>query len=216
MVDEIGFIETIAILDSDIQEEIRQLYLQSVIVVFTSTQAVEAVAAHLEDFQPDWTIYCMGQGTQEKIISLFGNNVVAGTGNNATALAQNLLENEPDATEVYFFCGDKRRPELPDLLRDNGVDVIELVVYQTLLTPQQLKKNYDAILFYSPSAVESFFSVNKLPASTVLFAIGDTTAKNISAFCSNPVIQSAIPGKHALLETAINYFNQTKSIGHHS
>ncbi|HVZ25994.1 MAG TPA: uroporphyrinogen-III synthase [Sediminibacterium sp.] len=215
VVDEYSFIATVPVLNAEIQEEIRQLSLQSVIVVFTSVQAVETVAAALDDFQPDWRIYCMGQATQDKIRELFGETSIAGTGHTALTLAHHLLENEPDAVEAFFFCGDKRRPELPDFLRSNGVEVVELVVYQTLLTPVQLKKQYQAILFYSPSAVESFFAVNIVPAETMLFAIGSTTAKRIADLCRNRVIQAAIPGKQALLEAAIGYFNQSSSLTTH-
>jgi uroporphyrinogen-III synthase len=71
-----------------------------------------------------------------------------------------------------------------------------------------IDKVYDGILFFSPSAVESFFSKNKLPEQTVLFAIGNTTAKTIHRrYCNNRIMISDQPGKDELIEQAIEYFS---------
>jgi uroporphyrinogen-III synthase len=81
------------------------------------------------------------------------------------------------------------------------------VVYETLAIEHAVVKEYDAVLFFSPSAAESFFKKNKLLTKTIVFAIGNTTAQTVSRFCSNKVIISKLPGKDELVGQAIEYFS---------
>jgi uroporphyrinogen-III synthase len=207
VIDVQSFIETEAILSVEVQQEIEQAMLQSAAVVFTSMNAVEAVATYLDiaEEKPDWTIYCMGQTTQQLVKKYFGEASIGGTGDNATELAE-LVAEESFTNEVIFFCGDQRRDELPEILRSNDMNVNEITVYHTIPTPQLVKKNYNGVLFFSPSAVDSFFSVNTLNSTTMLFAIGQTTAAAIKKHTGAGIITAGKPGKENLLEKAINYF----------
>ena len=81
----------------------------------------------------------------------------------------------------------------------------ELVVYQTQATPVRLKKEYDAVLFFSPTAVTSFFSINTLSQQTVLFALGGTTAGALRRFSNKEVMLSPAPDKASLFQMAIAY-----------
>ena len=200
-----SFIETEAIQTIAVQQEIEQALLQSAVIIFTSMNAVEAVASFMTEEMPDWIIYCMGQTTQELVKTYFGAASIAGTASNAAELADLVLE-ENDINEVIFFCGDQRRDELPEMLLSNDVAVNEIVVYQTIATPRRIKKEYNGILFFSPSAVDSFFVKNKPGKHTTLFAIGNTTTAAIRKHSSNSIITSDKPGKERLLEKAINYF----------
>ena len=60
LIDVISFIETELIDSIDVYDEIDSALLKSAAVVFTSMNAVEAVAAHLNEYKPDWKIYCIG------------------------------------------------------------------------------------------------------------------------------------------------------------
>ncbi|MBP6686756.1 MAG: uroporphyrinogen-III synthase [Lacibacter sp.] len=205
-VDELSFIETEPIQDIATQQEIEQAYLQSATVVFTSMNAVDAVVAWQDGQQPDWVIYCMGNTTKQKLKENFGDHSVVGTAKNAAELAE-LIAEESDAEEVIFFCGEQRRDELPTILRKKGIDVQEILVYETIHTPHKISKNYHGILFYSPSAVHSFFSTNKVTEQTILFAIGTTTAKAIQHYCNNTIITGNEPGKENLVRQAMEYFS---------
>ena len=108
--------------------------------------------------------------------------------------------------EVIFFCGGQRRDELPSILNDAGIEVDEIAVYQTIEVPHIIKKDYHGILFFSPSAVRSFFKVNKANGKTILFAIGNTTAAEIKKFSNNKILVSDEPGKESLVQKAIEYF----------
>lgn len=200
-----SFIETEAIQSVEVQQEIEHALLQSTAVVFTSMNAVEAVAEYIDEEKPDWTIYCMGQTTQQLVKKYFGEERIGGTGDNAADLAE-LVAEEAYTEDVIFFCGDQRRDELPDLLRNNDMEVTEVIVYHTIATPHVINKNYNGILFFSPSAVNSFFSVNKTPGTATLFAIGNTTAAAIKKYSNGNIITAEKPGKDSLVEKAINYF----------
>lgn len=46
---------------------------------------------------------------------------------------------------------------IPSSLLAYDLFLEELVVYDTILLPHTINRTYDAIFFFSPSAVESFF-----------------------------------------------------------
>ena len=206
-VDESSFITTEPITDVATLAEIEEVLLLQTTVIFTSMNAVQAVADQLEGVMPQWDIYCMGNTTRELVAEYFGEDAIVGTAINAASLAEVIIENG-NTDEVIFFCGDQRREELPERLEANGIAVREIVVYSTIPTPHKLTRDYAGILFYSPSAVQSFFTVNKLNESTVYFAIGTTTAAALHSFVpSHQVITANVPGKEALVDEAIAFFS---------
>lgn len=204
VIDTLSFIQTTPIITEHIAQQIKLYAQQDATVVFTSMNAVEAVVNLLNDERPFWEIYCIGDTTGNLISEYFGANAIAGTANNALALAAVMLLDE--IKDAVFFCGDQRRDELPETLKTNNVVLTEVVVYKTITTAQVIEKNYDGILFFSPSAVESFFSANNIESNTILFAIGDTTGDTIKKFSNNRVITGVIPGKEALAKQAIEHF----------
>lgn len=206
-VDVLSFIETSAVTDIEIQQEIEWASTENAVVVFTSMNAVAAVVDMLDEFVPEWRIYCMGHTTRQLVAEYFGEHSIAGTADNAAALAEEIINNE-ETDEVFFFCGNRRREELPNTLRENNIDVTEIVVYETTSIEHKIEKNYNGILFFSPSAAESFFQKNKLSGLTVVFAIGDTTAKTIRRYCTNKIVTAIHPGKDELLEQAVEYFSE--------
>jgi uroporphyrinogen-III synthase len=203
-IDTVSFIEIEPVDDLDIFNEIENALIQIVTVVFTSMNAVDAVASHLHDYKPDWSIYCIGNTTKKLVAEYFGEDLIAGTATDATELAEIIIE-DGITNEVIFFCGDKRRNELPDLLRQNDIEVNEIEVYQTKMIQHKIGKNYNGILFFSPSAVESFFANNKLNEQTILFAIGNTTAHEIKKYSKNKIVVSDKTSKEDLVEKMIEY-----------
>ena len=205
-IDELSFIETESILSVEVQQEIELASTEITTVVFTSMNAVDAVTIFLDGHQPDWSIYSIGTATGKLIKAYFGEGRMAGTANDAASLAA-LIAEDRFTDEVIFFCGDQRRDELPEILRQNDIEVNEIVVYQTIATPHKIEKDYFGILFFSPSAVQSFFSKNKIASRTILFAIGNTTANEIRKYTTNKIIISDEPGKENLVAKMIEYFS---------
>jgi uroporphyrinogen-III synthase len=229
IIEALSFIETEPLRDPVLDKRIRELSRESLTAVFTSMNAVDAVTdclrAQKEETWPPWKIYCIGTATRQRVEEYFGEDSIAGTASSAGELADRIIRDAnadpaasagpdagagPDAVAgiraLTFFCGDQRRDELPERLRQAGIGVRELVVYRTRQTPHQLEKGYDGIVFFSPSAVHSFFSLNKAPAATVLFAIGRTTAEAIRQYSANPTICGVSPEKDALIRLAMDHF----------
>lgn len=205
-IDELTFIETNPIQSKLVDKEIENTLKETATVVFTSMNAVEVVGNQIKEHQPNWKIYCMGTTTQQLVVKFFGQNLIEGTANDAASLAKQIIKDQPKE-KLIFFCGDQRRDELPELLKQYSIEAKEIIVYETTAIHHLIQKQYDGILFFSPSAVESFFTNNKVVENTVLFAIGNTTAKELKKYSNNKIVISNEPGKENLAKTMINFFN---------
>ena len=208
IIEEMSFIKTEETAGPSIAKTIQELAHQNITTVFTSMNAVEAVGKLMHG-ETNWKIFCIGNTTKKIVKKIFGEKNIAGTADSASELAEKIIKDS--IKNIVFFCGDKRRDELPDKLKNNGVDVEEIVVYKTIETPQLASKEYDGILFFSPSAVHSFFSKNSISNKTRVFAIGSTTANAAEIFTRIPVIISKKPGKENLVNLAIKNFITIKN-----
>jgi len=208
LIDVHPFITTGSISSIEVQQEIEQALMLSATVVFTSVKGVEAVAAELDEQRPDWQIFCIGHATRQCCEKYFGEDLIAGIADNAEELADVIIDAQIE--NVIFFCGDQRRNELPGLLKKNDIVVNEIVVYETIAASQKIEKKYDGILFFSPSAVQSFFRSNQSDDQTVLFAIGNTTANEIKKYSRNKIIVSDEPEKSILLKKVADYFQANR------
>jgi uroporphyrinogen-III synthase len=213
---EVEFIKVRPIASKEKWEEVfRWIQGKEIFVVFTSRHAVEAVNQYLHPYlnpyQHQWKIFCLAGSTKqavEKSEDLHGK--IIDTAVNAADLAEKIIKWQ--AKEVVFFCGDQRRNELPDSLKNNGIQIHECVVYHTTETPVSISENYDGILFFSPSAARSFFSLNQPGGRTVCFAVGQTTAKTIEEFTEAEIIISNNSSQESVMESVYEYFNQ-KGVG---
>lgn len=207
-IDVLSFIETESIRSITVKQEIENAAAQPAVVVFTSMNAVESVMNTLNGIRPDWSIYCMGNTTQKLVSDYFGASSIKGTAADAAELAT-LIAADRFIDELFFFCGDIRKDELPAILKQQDIEVKEIIVYKTTLVPHKIDKNYGGILFFSPSAAMSFFNTNVLPQSTTLFAIGKTTAAEIKKHSGNNIIIGDEPGKENLLKKMTEYFKMS-------
>lgn len=198
------FIEIKKIQTPGFKEQVESLALTKADVAFTSQYSVESVALNLLG-KPNWKISCIGGVTKEAVAKYFGEESLVVTAKNASALARRIIETG-GIDEVLFFCGDQRLDDLPETLRANNIPVQEVIAYQTLQTPHDVEEDYDGILFFSPTAVHSFFSNNTVRTDTVLFSIGRTTTATIQSYCTNKVVTSEWPGQENLVERVVEYF----------
>jgi uroporphyrinogen-III synthase len=207
-IDVVSFIKTEAVTDLPTVIQIHDLAKRKIAAVFTSVTAIEAVVPHLST-KPDWDIYCMGGITRETAINFFGEEKIKRTARNAANLAEKIVT-ESIQQDIIFFCSDHRLDKLPTILKTNKIHFKELIVYKTIETPALIQKQYEGILFFSPSAVHSFFSQNTISTDTILFSIGKTTAATIATYASNEVVASEWPGQEQLISQVINYYNEIK------
>lgn len=180
-------------------------------VIFTSANGVEAVKTYLGKESsvptPNWQVFCISGKTKEAVASTLPGASILATAENGATLAQRILD-QGGINEVVFFCGNKRREELPAILKEAGITVHEIIVYQTEETPSKVEEDLDAVLFFSPSGVQSFFAANQLKKEAVCFAIGRTTADAVAAHTRNKIITSEAPSPEAML-AAVQHYIQT-------
>ncbi|MBX2921778.1 MAG: uroporphyrinogen-III synthase [Chitinophagaceae bacterium] len=209
--DAVAFIQNIPDVADTLSGELQQLAATGIVAVFTSIHAVEVVKSELSGRQLSWKICCTGGATKEALLELFDESAIIAAAKNASGLADKILQ-YGSINEVYFFCSKQRLNDLPETLSAAGVKVREMNVYQTVGTPVIIQKQYQGILFFSPSGVHSFFSVNTIPVNTILFSIGKTTTATIESYCSNEVVTSQWPGEANLLELVIERFGKTTEL----
>jgi uroporphyrinogen-III synthase len=93
---------------------------------------------------------------------------------------------------------------LPKALKEAGVKFNEIQVYETILTPQKIKTTPDAILFFSPSGVESYLKDNKIKKE-LCFCIGETTASALEKICKNIIVADQ-PSVENVIEDVIEEY----------
>lgn len=198
----IPFIEIIPREDESLRKQVRNLAEEQKAVVFTSAHAVRWVKKQFT-IKPDWKIYCIRYETRRALTEWLGETYDLKTADHAKALSELMLADR--IQDAVFFCGDQRMDIIPDQLKKHDVHLRELIVYDTKLTPVHIINHPDAILFYSPTAVNSFFSLNILTSSTTIFAMGQTTAASLKKYTSLPVIISPESDKSFVINMALKY-----------
>jgi uroporphyrinogen-III synthase len=154
-------------------------------LIFTSQNAIRSFFKHpnFEELKGK-KVFCVGLKTKITL-SEAGFNVVVYTGF-ASDLAEIITLIYPNESYT-FFNGNLRKENLPNALKEAGVNFNEIEVYETTLTPQKIKTAVDAILFFSPSGVESYLKENQIKKETC-FCIGKTTANALEKITKNIVI----------------------------
>jgi uroporphyrinogen-III synthase len=204
------FIEPI-LTDAKRKEVESVLNTDNACIAFTSSSSANTLSKLLENQIPfpetGFSIFGISGKTQAAIKKIFPEDVII-TADNARDLAEEILLYKPK--HVLFFCGDRRRDELPDILDQHHVVVQEIVLYHTREIPVTVEDNFDAVLFFSPSAVNSFFTANNVSERTVLFSIGNTTAETIRSLSDkNEIVISEQPSQASLLAAVKKYFKIT-------
>ncbi|WP_339887374.1 uroporphyrinogen-III synthase [uncultured Flavobacterium sp.] len=171
-------------------------------VIFTSKNAIKSVLkSRIENQVRDKKIFCVGQKT--KLFLEKHHYLVEESADYANDLGLIIKEKYKNHS-FTFFSGNIRRNTLPDLLNENNIKWNETVVYETALNPKKIKKNIDGILFFSPSAVESYLIKNKIENQTC-FCIGTTTAKALESKTKNIQI-AAQPTVENVIDEVIKHY----------
>jgi len=203
--DTVPLIATMAVDDDAMAQRIGAAAQEPHTVVFTSANAVQAVSEYTQGAVAGWDVHAIGHATLERIGQLMPGQSVVGTANDATSLAHHIIA-EASVAPVIFFCGDQRREELPVLLADAGIPLEEVTVYHTIRMPVKIEPAHDGLVFFSPSAVISFFELNRPKEGAVFFAIGNTTAAEIRKNCENKVIIASAPSVAAVVTSVIDHY----------
>lgn len=172
-------------------------------LIFTSQNAVQSILQHPNsETLKSKKVFCVGSKTKA-LLEENGFTVVAHMGY-AADLAEIITLIYPNDSYT-FFSGNLRRDVLPEALTEAGIEFNEIEVYETILTPQKIDSKVDGILFFSPSAIESYLKQNKI-TSEIAFCIGETTAETASQSGIKNIIISNQPSVENVIIQCINEF----------
>ena len=170
-------------------------------LVLTSAQAVRALTERAEDLQQALVrvgssklrVACVGPVTAAAARDANLSVEYVAVTHNGVALA-NELGSRLHGTKVLLPRSDRANPDLPTALKNYGAQVTEVIAYRTLRTAtdgeEELKRvidgQPDAILFFSPSAVQHFVELvgveqlRSIQDKLAITAVGPVTAKALS------------------------------------
>ncbi|KFP83038.1 Uroporphyrinogen-III synthase, partial [Acanthisitta chloris] len=204
-------------------------------LVFTSPRAIEAIKICLKDntkkeawsksLKQMWNIkptYVVGKATAA-LAEEIGLTPQGEKSGNAEKLAEYICSREkPNSSALLFPCGALKREVLPTVLREKGVPLESLTVYQTTQHPQlqEALSSYfsqqgipASIVFFSPSGVKFCLQhIQKLSGDLInhikFAAIGPTTAEAmeaggipVSCTAPSPTAQDLAAGIHRALHS---------------
>lgn len=194
----LGFVEYDAISIKSIDFDLKKEVFEN--AIFTSKNAVSAIEG--KDIKIE-NCFCVGEKTAT-FLNEKGFSVLE-SAENATDLVQKIIQKHREK-QFHFFCGNKRREELPQLLRESNIQLSETVVYKTALNPKKFESHFDGILFFSPSAVQSFTKENKI--NSIAFCIGETTANEAKKHSENVIIASKPSIENVIVKVVSNLKNK--------
>ncbi|XP_047409380.1 uroporphyrinogen-III synthase isoform X2 [Sciurus carolinensis] len=176
-------------------------------LIFTSPRAVEAVELCLKkdnktevwgkSLKEKWnakTVYVVGNATAS-LVNKIGLDVEGENCGNAEKLAEYICSRESSVLPLLFPCGNLKREILPKMLKDKGIPMESITVYQTIPHPG-IQVNLDSyyskkgvpasITFFSPSGLTySLKHIQELSGASLdqikFAAIGPTTARALAA-----------------------------------
>jgi uroporphyrinogen-III synthase len=165
-------------------------------IIFSSKNAVKIVLSKdkMKKNLIKNDFFCVGNETKKLLVK--NNLKVISSFPNGYELAEYLIKKKINK-DYSFFCGNRRMNTIEKKLKANNYSIKTVEVYKTDLTPKKISKKFDAILFFSPSGVKSFLSINSI-TSERCFCIGSTTASELMPFTKkihiseNPTIKKLI------------------------
>ena len=196
----------IHLIDEDfIETKIKNFELSKVNdnLIFTSQNAVQSILQHPKCNElKNKNVFSVGMKTKD-LLTENGFNVIAYTGY-ASDLAEiiSLIYSNESFT---FFSGNLRRDVLPETLKENGITFNEIEVYETNITSKKITNKFDGILFFSPSAVESYLKLNTIK-DEMCFCIGETTSEALENKKVKNIIIAEKPSVENVIYEVIEYY----------
>jgi uroporphyrinogen-III synthase len=179
-------------------------------VAFTSPRSARAFADRLRTLgvvPPSGTaVWAAGAGTAQALGGGLGevrqpDERSVGARGAAAALADALIASGAGGP-LLFPCGDLRRDELPARLRDNGIDVDEVVCYRSVLAGEPearaAAERAQVLVVASPSVVDLLARACPPGVRPALVAVGPTTAAAARASGWAPARVASRPTADAL------------------
>ena len=195
-------------------------------MIFTSGQAVRAFLARGKDLGA--SLNSLGSKLRIAAVGPVSAEAVRQAGlpvgyvarmHNGVGLA-NELGGRLHGRSVLLPRSDRANPDLPAALKTHGAEVTEVVAYRTL-QPGEVDRqklcgisagDADAVLFFSPSAVQNFAELVgvehflELQNDLVINAIGPVTAESLRKFKVDRIVVAEDTTSAAVVEALENHF----------
>ena len=171
-------------------------------LIFTSQNAAQSILLHPKSEElKSKNVFCVGIKTKALLEENgFNVDVYVDYASDLAEIITLIYSNE----SFTFFSGNLRKETLPKALKAAKVNFNEIQVYETTLTPQKIKTAVDGILFFSPSAIESYLKDNKIK-NEICFCIGETTAEALDKTTRNIIVADQ-PSVENVIEDVIEEF----------
>ena len=179
-------------------------------IAFTSPRAAAAFAGRLDeaDRRALPPIWAGGRGTASAMASVVpavrtAQGDETGRLGAAAALAAAMLD-AGITGPVLFPCGEIRRDELPTRLRQEGIEVDEVVCYRSVIaddeTARAAVRRAAILVVASPSVAELVARVSAPTPRPLLLAVGPTTGAAARAAGWAPAAVAPRPDLESLLD----------------
>ena len=151
-------------------------------LIFTSKNAIRAI----DKIDKGWIekeIYSIGKGTAQEVVKYDANLVFTSQNSYGDRFAQEIKDRF-NGKKVLFPRAKEITSHLNLILKENGVDLDEKIIYETTCREYQASHKPPSnakIIFSSPSTVKCFFKNFYWDESYKAIAIGDVTAATIPA-----------------------------------
>lgn len=198
-------------------------------IIFTSANAVQAVERRGEDLGRNLNTVAklppaaaVGPATSGAAEAAGFSVEYVAMEHSGTGLARELAA-ELRGKKVLLPRSDRANPDLPAALRRSGAVVTEVVAYRNLPPSptdrgkvQDSLNGADAIVFYSPSAVQNFVELlgwerlGTLQGRVVMVAIGHTTSSALSSAGIQRIARATETTTKAVVEALEGHLSRTK------
>jgi uroporphyrinogen-III synthase len=181
-------------------------------IALTSPRAARTFAARVSErgLKPSQSgrpqVWASGSATASPLGELLGpvnlpSERAVGKFGAAGALARAMVSAGVSG-RVLFPCGDLRRDELPARLRDDGIEVEEVVCYRSVLAAEHearaAAERAQVLVVASPSVADLLARACPPGARPALLAVGPTTAAAARASGWPPAAVASRPSTEAL------------------
>ncbi len=198
-------------------------------IILTSAQSVRAVVKRSEALKRNLIqarnklrIACVGPVTAE-VVRQAGLPVEYIAERHTGAALAEELGNRLQGVKVFLPRSDRANPDFPSALKRHGAQVTEVIAYRTLRPTDVGQKNLgqlaegeaDAVLFFSPSAVQHFaelYGTEQLRAlqdKLAIAAVGPVTANALRQAGVRRSVLAADTNAAAVVEALEKHFAGT-------
>lgn len=172
--------------------------------VFTSKNAVKAMATtDIFNQYKDRYFFAVGESTAQELHKQ-GVNAIIPPSPNSISLAQFILEKYAGIQQLSYFCGNLRKDDLPQEFKKEGKLLHEMIVYNTKMQEIKTNEHYDAIVFYSPSAVKAYFKKNVLVDNSIVLSIGPITSSELRNYYQGEILEAKSPDTDSMISLLKN------------